>query len=127
MDEHLAANPCEPVLIEEELQLHGRVPSLGPARTLVLTASLMWSTSGFFVKAPCFIGWNGPVLAFWRAMFACLILWPFVRRPRWSWAIVPMTLFFAGMNYTYLTSMVKGTADTWACATWLIVISLESP
>ncbi len=83
---------------------------------LVLAAALMWSTGGFFVKSPYFVGWTGPVLAFWRAAFACLVLWPLVRRPRWNWRLIPMTAFFAGMNYTYLTSMVTGTA---ANAIWL--------
>ena len=76
----------------------------------------MWSTSGFFVKSPYLVGWSGPLLAFWRAAFACLILWPLVRQPRWTWWLVPMTIFFAGMNYTYLTAMVEGTA---ANANWL--------
>jgi DME family drug/metabolite transporter len=109
--------PCEPVILSKDVRdEHGAVPSLWTARMLVLTASLMWSTSGFFVKSPYFDGWSGPVLAFWRAGFACLILWPLVRRARWSWQLVPMTVFFAGMNYTYLTAMVKGTA---ANAIWL--------
>jgi drug/metabolite transporter, DME family len=110
------SNPCEPILIDEELPASGRIPSVLQAQLLVVAASLMWSTSGFFVKAPYFAGWTGPVLAFWRAVFACLILWPMVRRPRWNWAVPSMTLLFAGMNYTYLTSMVKGTA---ANAIWL--------
>ena len=76
----------------------------------------MWSTSGFFVKAPYFKGWPGPALAFWRALFACVVLWPLVRQPRWSWKLVPMTALFAGMNYTYLTAMAKGSA---ANAIWL--------
>jgi len=83
---------------------------------LVVAAALLWSTSGFFVKSPYLSGWSGPRLAFWRAAFACLILWPLVRRPKFSWKLLPMTLFFAGMNYTYLTAMVKGTA---ANANWL--------
>jgi drug/metabolite transporter (DMT)-like permease len=91
-------------------------PSLWRARLLVLAAAVMWSTSGFFIKAPYFRGWPGPVLAFWRAVFACLVLWPLVRKPRWSWKLVPMTVLFAGMNYTYLTAMVKGSA---ANAIWL--------
>jgi drug/metabolite transporter (DMT)-like permease len=76
----------------------------------------MWSTSGFFAKSPYLAGWPGPVLAFWRAVFACSILWPAVRRPRWKWRLVPMTLFFVGMNFTYLTAMTKGSA---ANAIWL--------
>jgi drug/metabolite transporter (DMT)-like permease len=92
------------------------VPSLKQARLLVLVAATLWSTSGFFVKSPYLAGWSGPRLAFWRAAFACLALWPMVRRPGWSWKLIPMTLFFVGMNYTYLTAMVEGTA---ANANWL--------
>lgn len=91
-------------------------PSLASARLLVLTAAFLWSTSGFFVKAPHLRGWPGPVLAFWRAVFACVVLWPMVRRPEWSWKLIPTTATFALMNYTYLTAMAKGSA---ANAIWL--------
>jgi len=91
-------------------------PPLVQARLLVLAAATLWSTSGFFVKAPYFRGWPGPALAFWRAAFACLVLWPMVRRPRWSWKLLPMTATFAAMNYTYLTAMATGSA---ANAIWL--------
>jgi drug/metabolite transporter (DMT)-like permease len=86
------------------------------ARLLVLFAALLWSTSGFFVKAPYFDGWPGAALAFWRAIFASFILWPLVRRPEWTWKLIPMTLLFAAMNYSYLTAMATGTA---ANAIWL--------
>jgi drug/metabolite transporter (DMT)-like permease len=110
-------NPCEPVVLVEDDGYHPpATPSVARARTLVVAAALMWSTSGLFVKAPYFSGWPGPVLAFWRALFACFVLWPLVRRPRWEWGLVPMTIAFAAMNYTYLTAMVKGTA---ANAIWL--------
>jgi drug/metabolite transporter (DMT)-like permease len=92
------------------------VPTLAQARLLVLIAALLWSTSGFFVKSPYLEGWSGPTLAFWRAVFASVALWPFVRRPQFAWPLIPMTLLFAGMNYTYLTAMEKGTA---ANAIWL--------
>src|SRR5690606_30251730 len=49
-------------------------------------------------------------------VFACIVLWPLVRNPKWSWKLLPMTLLFAGMNYSYLTAMAKGTA---ANAIWL--------
>jgi drug/metabolite transporter (DMT)-like permease len=92
-------------------------PSLfWPARLSVIAAAALWSTSGFFVKAPYFAGWPGPVLAFWRAVFASLVLWPLVREVRWTWKLVPMTLLFAGMNYSYLTAMATGSA---ANAIWL--------
>jgi drug/metabolite transporter (DMT)-like permease len=86
------------------------------ARLLVLTAAVLWSTSGFFVKAPYLAGWPGPVLAFWRGTFACVVLWPMVRRPAWSWKLIPAVVTFVAMNYTYLTAMAKGSA---ANAIWL--------
>jgi drug/metabolite transporter (DMT)-like permease len=119
MDERSPPYPFEPPLVSLTQDDHPQPasrPSLFEARLLVLAAALMWSTSGFFVKAPYFAGWPGPVLAFWRALFACLVLWPLVRQPRWTWKLVPMTALFAGMNYTYLTAMVKGSA---ANAIWL--------
>jgi drug/metabolite transporter (DMT)-like permease len=90
--------------------------ALTKARLLVLAAAALWSTSGFFVKAPHLEGWPGPVLAFWRAAFACVVLWPLVRQPQWSWKLVPAAASFAAMNYTYLTAMATGSA---ANAIWL--------
>jgi DME family drug/metabolite transporter len=92
------------------------VPSLLHARLLVLAAAVLWSTSGLFVKAPYFAGWRGSEFAFWRAAFACLVLWPLVRRPQWSWKLLPMAATFVLMNYSYLTAMAKGSA---ANAIWL--------
>ena len=83
---------------------------------MVLIAATLWSTSGFFVKAPQLDGWPGPVLAFWRAAFACVVLWPLVRRPQWNWKLIPAAASFAAMNYTYLTAMATGSA---ANAIWL--------
>jgi drug/metabolite transporter (DMT)-like permease len=94
-------------------------------RLLILVAAVMWSTSGFFAKAPLFVDWplesgdlpvRGPLLAFWRAVFAALVLIPFVRRPRWTWKLVPMVLAYAAMNYTFLNAM---TLTTEANAIWL--------
>ena len=91
-------------------------PSLPTARLLALAAAILWSTSGLFAKAPYFEGWPGPLLAFWRASFACCVLLPLVRQPRWSWRLIPAVTTFALMNYTYLTAMAKGSA---ANAIWL--------
>jgi drug/metabolite transporter (DMT)-like permease len=89
------------------------------ARLLVLAAAILWSTSGFFVKAPALAGWPGPALAFWRAAFACLVLWPLVRRPQWSWKLVPATATFVAMNYSYLTAMAHVSEGSAANAIWL--------
>jgi drug/metabolite transporter (DMT)-like permease len=91
------------------------------ARFLVLVAAIFWSMSGVLAKAPDFAEWRahvagGPAMAFWRALFASVVLLPLVRRPQWSWKLVPMSLTFAVMNYVYLTAMAKGSA---ANAIWL--------
>jgi drug/metabolite transporter (DMT)-like permease len=95
-------------------------PSKLEGRLYVLAGALLWSTSGIFAKATIFSDWpvetRGPMLAFWRATFAMLVLAPAVRRPRWQWWLLPLAICFTGMNVTYLTSMTRTTA---ANAIWL--------
>ena len=89
-------------------------------RLWVLSAAVLWSSSGLFVKSPLFADWpddaRGPLLAFWRAVFAALVMAPLIRRPRWRRDLVPLTLSFTAMNVLYLTSMTLTTA---ANAIWL--------
>ncbi|MBI3837898.1 MAG: EamA family transporter, partial [Planctomycetia bacterium] len=59
---------------------------------------------------------RGVLLAFWRALFAGLLLLPLVRRPRWDAKLVPLSLVFAAMNVSYLSAMTLTTA---ANAIWL--------
>lgn len=92
------------------------LPSLQAARLLALAAGILWSTSGFFAKSPAIDDWPGPVKAFWRAAFACVVLLPLVRKPQFTWRLVPAAATFALMNYTYLSSMTAGSA---ANAIWL--------
>lgn len=79
---------------------------------LIVIAALLWSTSGFFARAPWFNDWpeqwRGLTLAFYRALFATVLLIPFVRRITFRWEMIPMVLFFAVMNWTYLTALVQG-------------------
>jgi drug/metabolite transporter (DMT)-like permease len=86
----------------------------------VLAAAVLWSSSGLFVKSPIFADWSegvrGPLLAFWRATFAALVLLPMIRRPRWRRELVPLTFCFTAMNVLYLTAMTLTTA---ANAIWL--------
>ena len=86
------------------------------ARGMVVLAGVLFSTAGFFVKAPDFQDWPGPVIAVWRAVFASLFLIPLIRRPQWSWKLIPLAAAFVAMNYTYLTALKLGTA---ANAIWL--------
>jgi len=89
-------------------------------RTCVVLAALLWSTNGLFVKSTVFDDWppeiRGTLLAFWRALFAGVLLLPAVRRPQWDWRLVPMALAFTAMNVSFLQSMTLTTA---ANAIWL--------
>ena len=73
-------------------------------RWLLVLVAILWSTSGLFAKAPWLAAWpvevRGPLLAFWRTLFAGLFLLPLVRQPRWTWRLLPSTLIFAAMNVT---------------------------
>lgn len=100
---------------------HVDVPAPHPwrGRLLVIAAALLWSTSGFFVKAPFFSDLPGPVLAFWRAAFAGLAILPLVRRPQWHRAMLPMVVCFAAMSYSYITSMSLMSPSSAGNALWL--------
>ncbi|MFM7930963.1 MAG: EamA family transporter, partial [Pirellula sp.] len=85
---------------------------LGWGPFLCMMAAVLWSTSAFFARAPEFDRWpledRGAAIAFWRAVFALTILVPLIRRIEWSWTLLPMSLCFALMNWTYLTALVGG-------------------
>jgi drug/metabolite transporter (DMT)-like permease len=89
-------------------------------RWLILAAALLWSSSGLFAKATIFDDWpkesRGMILAFWRALFAGMLILPAVRRPHFRWAMAPMAVCFALMNATYLSAVVLTKA---ANAIWL--------
>ncbi len=92
--------------------LHGRL--------LIAGAAVLWSTGGFFAKAPVFAVWEdaarGPLIAFWRSIFAAIVLLPLVRRPRWRPELVLLGIAFPGMSVTYLSAVAMTTA---ANAIWL--------
>ena len=94
--------------------------TLGWGPLFCVLAAILWSTSAFFARAPEFDRWpleyRGAAIAFWRAVFALAILLPLVRSVQWSWRLLPMTLCFALMNWTYLTALVAGPP---ANAIWL--------
>lgn len=93
-------------------------------RLQILLAGILWSTSGFFAKAPWFDAWpediRGLMLAFWRSFFACLILVPLIRKPRFQWQLLPMVVCFAVMVWSFMSAMVHGPA---ANAIWLQYLS----
>lgn len=89
-------------------------------RLWVMAAAVLWSSSGLFAKAPIFDDWpvesRGILLAFWRALFAGVLILPAVRRPRWDIKLIPLCVAFTAMNVTYLSAMTTTTA---ANAIWL--------
>lgn len=97
-----------------------RLGGFGWGPFLCVMAAVLWSTSAFFARSPEFDRWpleyRGATLAFWRAVFALCILVPLVRRVTWVWQLLPMTVCFAMMNWTYLTALVSGPP---ANAIWL--------
>lgn len=111
--------------------MHKITPAAG--RLWILLAAVLWSTSGVFAKAPVFADWpagdRGVLLAFWRAVFAAMVLAAAVRRPRWQRALVPLGASFAAMNAVYLSSMSLTTAANaiWLQSTapfWVLLVSL---
>ena len=104
-------------------------PSLAQGRLCIVLAALLWSTSGAFTKVltqPTFVGayppavaalpWDGkdyPVqLAFYRALFAGIVLLATVRRADISFRplMLGMAACFALMNITFISAQALGTA-----------------
>lgn len=101
-------------------------------RLLIIAAAVLWSTSGFFAKAPIFADWptdgRGVLLAGWRSAFAALVLVFFVRQIRWSWRLAPLVAAFAAMNWTYLNALVlcEPTLAIWlqySAPAWVFLLS----
>jgi drug/metabolite transporter (DMT)-like permease len=97
-------------------------PSLAGGRLCIALAALFWSSSGAFTKlltqdTPLHL--NEPKLtplqiAFWRVLFAALVLLPLLRRRDLSWrpALLGMAACFAVMNALFVSAMALGTAAT---------------
>lgn len=83
---------------------------------MVVSAALLWSTSGAFVKSPPLVAipqeTRGPLLACFRALSAAAVLALFVRpgRMRWRPMLVPFVVSFASMNFLYVTALTRTTA-----------------
>ncbi len=103
---------------------------IGPFQ--IALAAVLWSTSGFFAKAPWFEDWpketRGLLLAFWRSFFAMLLLLPLVRKPTWRWQMLPMVVCFGLMIWSFMSAMVHGSAANaiwlqYLAPAWVIVLS----
>ena len=94
---------------------------------------MLWSTSGFFAKAPWFDAWpeesRGLLLAFWRALFAIPILIPLIRKISWNWRMLPMMICFAIMVWSFMSAAVNGPAANaiwlqYLCPVWVMLVSV---
>ncbi|MFN9411169.1 MAG: DMT family transporter [Pirellula sp.] len=79
---------------------------------LVVTASVLWSSSGFFTQLEPLSVWpketRGLAIAFWRALFALTLLLPLVRKVSWKIGMIPMALCFVTMNLSFLCAVTVG-------------------
>jgi len=89
--------------------------SLSPTKygvLLIVAATFLWSLSGFLTQLPQLGIWEkdsrGTAIAFWRALFALVLLIPLCRRVSWHFAMIPMMVSFATMTISFLTAMVVG-------------------
>ena len=90
------------------------------ARLMLLAAAVLWSFSSVFMRVlgePTGLGLNLPSLsplqiAFWRAVFAGLVLLPFLARSRFRFrpATACMMLCFGVMSGLYLSAIGLGSA-----------------
>ena len=101
-------------------------------RLLVIAAAVLWSTSAFFGQAPLLETWplavRGTSVACWRALFGGLLLVPLIRRPCWTWRLVPAALCFAAMNLSFLQTLTRtsGANAIWLQYTaplWVLLVS----
>lgn len=87
-------------------------PAKGTGVWLIVVAAVLWSSSGFFTQTTLLDVWpiehRGTAIAVWRALFSTLFLLPLVRKPSFHWVMIPMTLCFSGMTWTFLTALVSG-------------------
>jgi drug/metabolite transporter, DME family len=84
-------------------------PSAARGRRYVLAAALLWSMGGVFAKS---LELDGLTIAFYRGLFAGLVLVPFVPRARWVFrpAMVPLGLCFGAMTGFYIGALKATTA-----------------
>ncbi len=100
--------------------MSGPSPSLLRGRLCILAAALLWSLNGPFIKIltkPTALNLHEPpvpelLIAFYRVLFAALILAPSLRKADLSFRplMLPMVLFFAAMNASFIWASGKGTA-----------------
>ncbi|GBD36065.1 putative cystine transporter YijE [bacterium HR36] len=115
------------------------LPARWQGRLLILVASVLWSLSGVFVRLlrhPV----GGPfaepplpplVIAFYRCLFAALVLAPTLRRQDFSFhrLMIAMIISFAAMNALFVSALSLGSAANaiilqYTAPFWLYVLAI---
>ena len=98
---------------------------------LALTAGVLWSLGGLLIK---WVEWNAFAIAGSRSLIAAVVIWAYVRRPRFTWSAVQVgsavtyaavvTLFVAANKLTTAANaiMLQYTAPVYAAffGWWLL-------
>src|SRR5260370_6360355 len=115
------------------------LPSLAQGRLYIVLGALLWSTSGAFTKVltrDTFLHLGNPQvlglqIAFYRVLFAGLVLLPTLRRRDFSFrrAMIAMVACFATMNALYVLAMAQGTAANavllqYTAPMWMYLVSI---
>jgi drug/metabolite transporter (DMT)-like permease len=100
--------------------MSGSAPSVAQARTCLVLSAALWSLGSLFMRLtqkPALLGWDEPGLsplqiAFYRALFAGLVMVPLLRRRDMTFRplMAGMVVTFALMSGLYLSAMGLGTA-----------------
>lgn len=66
------------------------------------------------------------MLAFWRSLFACVVLIPLIRKPRFQWPMLSMMACFVVMVWSFMNAMVAGPAANaiwlqYLCPAWVLI------
>ena len=106
-----------------------RVSSPALGRRYVLAAALLWSLGGVFAKS---LALDGELIAFYRGLYAGLILLPFVPRARRVFrpAMLPVGLCFGAMTGLYIAAVKATTAANaiflqCTATFWMIPLSIK--
>jgi drug/metabolite transporter, DME family len=104
------------------------VVSTARGRRYVLAAAVLWSLSGAITKS---LDLDGLTIAFYRGLFAGLVLLPVVPRSRWVFrpVMIPLGLVFGAMTGLFLASMKATTAANtiylqYSATFWVVPLSL---
>lgn len=98
-------------------------------RRCIVAAAVLWSLSGVFTKG--LTGLDGGSIAFYRGLFAGLVLLPMVRPSKWQFrrSMIPLLIAFGAMTGLFIGAMKATTAANtiflqYSSAIWAVPLSL---